>query len=124
MLYATLHAVATPLWGGLTPALAAMNPTKVARSKLVRFTDLPNIGPAAARDFELLGFASPRELIGADPLELYRDLCAATGLRQDPCVLDVFMSVTDFLAGGSPQPWWHFTELRKRRNGILQPATA
>ena len=30
-----------------------MNPTKVARSKLVRFTDLPNIGPAAARDFEL-----------------------------------------------------------------------
>lgn len=101
-----------------------MNPTKVARDKLLRFTDLPNIGPAAARDFEVLGFSSPSELVGADPLKLYRDLCAATGSRQDPCVLDVFMSVADFLAGGPPQPWWHFTELRKHRYGNLHRATA
>ena len=58
-----------------------MNPTKVARDKLLRFTDPPNIGPAAALDFKLLGFSSPSELVGADPLELYRDLCAVTGLR-------------------------------------------
>jgi hypothetical protein len=32
-----------------------MNPSKVKREKIWRFTDLPNIGPAAARDFELLG---------------------------------------------------------------------
>ena len=101
-----------------------MNPTKVARDKLLRFTDLPNIGPAAALDFEVLGFSSPSEVVGADPLELYRDLCAATGSRQDQCVLDVFMSVTDFLAGGSPQPWWHFTELRKHKYGNLHSASA
>jgi|GEM_PF-3294499 len=29
------------------------------------------------------------------------------------------MSVTDFLAGGEPKPWWHFTELRKKKYGSL-----
>ncbi len=101
-----------------------MNPSKVAREKLLAFTDLPNIGPATARDFELLGFNSPSELVGADPLELYKSLCVASGLRQDPCVLDVFMSVTHFLAGGTPEPWWHFTEHRKRQYGNLQPGTS
>ena len=96
-----------------------MNPANVVRDKVRRFTDLPNIGPAAARDFELLGFTEPGQLAGADPLELYRSLCVATGTRQDPCVLDVFMSVTAFLAGGAPAPWWHFTEQRKRRYGRI-----
>ncbi len=100
-----------------------MKPSKVVRDKIVDFTDLPNIGPATARDFELLGFKQPNELVGSDPLELYEALCLATGSRQDPCVLDVFMSVTDFLAGATPQPWWHFTEQRKRQYGNLQPAT-
>lgn len=36
-----------------------MHPQKVAREKVYRFTDLPNIGPATARDFELLGFSEP-----------------------------------------------------------------
>ena len=101
-----------------------MNPMKVSRNKLLRLTDLPNIGPAGARDLELLGFSAPAELIGADPMTLYRSLCVATGARQDPCVLDVFMSVTDFLAGGSPQPWWNFTERRKREYGTLEAASA
>ncbi|MBJ6981969.1 helix-hairpin-helix domain-containing protein [Luteimonas sp. MC1572] len=96
-----------------------MNPTKVVREKVQRFTDLPNIGPAAAKDFEVLGFDAPSQLVGADPLELYQSLCIATGVRQDPCVLDVFMSVTSFLGGEPPQPWWHFTERRKRRYGQL-----
>lgn len=113
-----------PLRSQLIQTLTAMNPTKVARDKLLRFTDLPNIGPAAAHDFEVLGFASPSDLVGADPLKLYLDLCTATGSRQDPCVLDVFISVTDFLAGGTPQPWWHFTELRKRQYGNLHSTTS
>ena len=74
-----------------------MNPAKVVRETVKRFTDLPNIGPAGAKDFELLGFKEPGELVGADPLKLYEALCAATGFRQDPCVLDTLMSVTQFL---------------------------
>jgi len=96
-----------------------MNPQKAVREKIRYFTDLPNIGAAAARDFEVLGFIEPGQLIGADPLHLYESLCLVTGTRHDPCVLDVFMSVTDFLAGGEPKPWWHFTELRKKKYGSL-----
>jgi hypothetical protein len=96
-----------------------MNPAKVVRENVRVFTDLPNIGRAAAGDFEALGYQTPAQLKDADPLELYRSLCAITGVRQDPCVLDVFISVTDFLSGGEPKPWWHFTELRKQRYGQL-----
>lgn len=96
-----------------------MNPSKVVRDKVQRFTDLPNIGPAAAKDFELLGYTQPHQLLGADPLDLYHSLCIATATRQDPCVLDVFMSVTSFLQGEAPQPWWHFTEARKKVYGQL-----
>jgi hypothetical protein len=97
-----------------------MNPAKVVREKIQRFTDLPNIGPAAAQDFVRLGYGHPRELAGADPLELYNALCHVTGSYHDPCVLDVFMSVTDFLQGNPPQPWWHFTERRKQLYGNLR----
>ncbi len=97
-----------------------MNPEKVVREKVRRFTDLPNIGPAGAKDFEVLGFKEPFELVGADPLKLFEALCAATRSRQDPCVLDVLMSVTHFLDGGKPAPWWHFTEQRKRQYGHLE----
>jgi hypothetical protein len=96
-----------------------MNPSKVVREKVQHFTDLPNIGPAAARDFELLGFTAPSQLVGKDPFDLYQSLCIATGSRQDPCVLDVFMSVTSFLGGEAPKPWWHFTEQRKRQHEHL-----
>jgi hypothetical protein len=44
---------------------------------------------------------------------IYRRLCEKTGTRHDPCVIDVFMSVTEFLKGGTPRPWWDFTEARK-----------
>lgn len=42
-------------------------------------------------------------------------MLAAT--RHDPCVIDVFMSVTRFMAGvagAAAQPWWAFTSERKR----------
>jgi hypothetical protein len=94
-----------------------MHPAKVVRERVRRFTDLPNIGKAAAGDFMLLGFKSPAEITGQDPLVLYHDLCRATGVRQDPCVLDVFISVTRFLGGESPKLWWEYTEERKRVYG-------
>ena len=56
---------------------------------------LPNIGPALAADLRLIGIDAPRDLRGKDAFVLYQKLCAATGQRQDPCVLDTFMAATD-----------------------------
>lgn len=75
-----------------------MHPDKVRRDHLGRLTDLPNIGPAMDRDLRRLGIDAPRDLIGEDPYVLYARLCEITGARQDPCVLDVFISIT-------PLPW-------------------
>lgn len=70
-----------------------------------------------AGDLRLLGIHAPEQLAGADPLALYQALCVATGARQDPCVLDVFMSLTDFMHGGQARPWWAYTAERKRLYG-------
>lgn len=91
-----------------------MNPAKVDRQKLRKLTDLPNIGPAGAKDLLLLGYTSPHQLIGADPLRMYQDLCARTKVMHDPCVLDVFISITRFMNGDPPMNWWDFTAERKR----------
>lgn len=49
-----------------------------------------------------------------DALALYHALCELQGARVDPCMLDVFLSLEDFMAGGEAQPWWHYTAQRKR----------
>ena len=74
---------------------------------------LPNVGPAIAADLRLLGITRPAELVGRDALALYRALCRATGERQDPCVLDTLLAVTDFMGGAEPRPWWAYTARRK-----------
>ncbi|WP_028578601.1 helix-hairpin-helix domain-containing protein [Desulfomicrobium escambiense] len=92
-----------------------MNPSKVSRDRLETLTDLPNIGPAMAADLRLLGFDHPAQLAGQDPQALYDRLGELTGGRQDPCVLDVLVSVTRFMDGEEPRPWWHYTPERKNR---------
>lgn len=94
-----------------------MNPEKVTRGDVRLLTDLPNIGRAMERDLRLIGISRPDQLAGRCPLEMYRDLCLMTESLQDPCVIDVFMSVTSFMSGGEPRPWWHFTGERKRLLG-------
>jgi hypothetical protein len=74
---------------------------------------LPNIGPSLAADLRLLGVHHPRELTAKDAFVLYQSLCAQTGKRQDPCVLDTFMAATDFMRGAEPKPWWTYTAQRK-----------
>ena len=80
---------------------------------------LPNIGPSLAADLRSLGIHHPRELAARDPFVLYQQLCTLTGRRQDPCVLDTFMAVTDFMRGASPAPWWHYTAQRKLLFGTV-----
>ncbi|MCW5238236.1 helix-hairpin-helix domain-containing protein [Verminephrobacter eiseniae] len=90
-----------------------MNPHKVNRARVRKFTDLPNVGKAMADDLHLLGFHSPEELAGACPFAMYDRLCQKTGVRHDPCVIDVFISITRFMNGEPPRPWWEFTDARK-----------
>lgn len=101
---------------------ATMNPSKVQRGHTVDLTDLPNVGPAVARDLASIGVRLPADLAGRDPLEMYLSLCERTGTRQDPCVLDTFMSITDYVAGNEPRPWWAYTEERKQRYAHLLDA--
>ena len=95
-----------------------MNPSKVTRETTQKLTDLPNIGTSLAEDLQRIGIDQPDMLIGEDPFELYQRLCDATGTRQDPCVLDVFMSITDFMNGNEPRVWWEYTAWRKERYAL------
>jgi Pathogenicity locus len=97
-----------------------MSPNKVNREKLSKLTDLPNVGKACVEDFHVLGIYVPEDLIGKCPFELHALLCKKTGVRHDPCVIDVFMSVTRFLGGEPALSWWHYTAERKQRRASVQ----
>lgn len=89
----------------------------MSRSQITRFEDIPNVGKATAADLVLLGYKDPGELVGQDPYVMFADLCARTGQRQDPCVIDVFISVVRYMEGGPPKKWWEFTAERKQHLG-------
>lgn len=94
-----------------------MHPDKVDRKRLFVLTDLPNVGKAAAADLRLLGITCPQDLAGHDAYALYDELCAQAGCRHDPCVIDVFLSVIDFVNGNPPQAWWQYTAQRRKIMG-------
>lgn len=95
------------------------SPKAASAAECERLEQLPNIGPAMAADLRTLGIAHPRELAGRDPFALYQALCRANGRRQDPCVLDTLMAVTDFMRGAAPAPWWAYTARRKAEYGAV-----
>jgi DNA transformation protein len=78
-----------------------------------RLEDIPNVGKRIADDLRQLGMEAPAQLCGKDPYEMYERLCAVTGIRQDPCMLDTFIAAVRFMDGGPPTPWWAFTAERK-----------
>ena len=80
-----------------------------------KFTDIPNIGPALSERFVLLGFKTPQDLKGKDPLVLYKKLSRLTDRKEDPCVLDTFMAAIDFMNGKGARPWWKYTAERKKK---------
>jgi hypothetical protein len=81
---------------------------------------IPNIGPSLAEDLRQIGIRHPRDLLNKDAFVLYQQLCAATGQRHDPCVLDTFMAATDFMRGAPAAPWWHYTAHRKALFGQIE----
>jgi len=91
-----------------------MHPDKVDRQRLRKLTDLPNIGKAGAEDLRVLGIHTPAELVGRCPYDMFDKLCLLTRKQHDPCVIDVFMSVTRFMDGEPARVWWAYTEERKQ----------
>jgi len=89
---------------------------KVARaSEVKKFTDIPNVGKAMEHDFIFLGLKSPAELKKQDAFKLYQKMCKKSGTRQDPCVLDTYIAVIDFMNGAPAKPWFYYTKDRKER---------
>ena len=86
----------------------------ISRDDMTRLQQIPNIGPSMAEDLRLIGISSPRDLLGKDPYAMYDELCRTTGVRHDPCVLDVFIAAVRFMAGEPAKPWWKYTPERKR----------
>ena len=87
------------------------NPNRKTVSKL---EDLPNLGKAISSDLRLIGIFKPQDLIGQNSFDLHNKLCIKKEKEVDPCVIDVFMAVIDFMEGSQPLPWWKFTEKRKQ----------
>ncbi len=82
-----------------------------------RLQAIPNVGPAMAEDLLRLGILRLEDAAGQDPDALYRALCVLDGVRQDPCVRDVFAAVVAYANGEEARPWWAFTPARKARDG-------
>ncbi len=82
-------------------------------SEVKKFTDIPNVGQAMERDFLFLGLKSPTDLKKLDAFNLYQKMCQKSGVRQDPCVLDTYLAVIDFMNGASARAWWTYTVARK-----------
>lgn len=81
---------------------------------------IPNVGPATAGDLRRLGITEVAQLAGRDPQALYEELSRLTGVRQDPCVRDVFAAAVDFADGKPARPWWEYSRerLAKARKGM------
>ncbi|MCX6602933.1 MAG: mitomycin resistance protein [Acidobacteria bacterium] len=84
---------------------------------MATLAQLAGIGPAALGDFKLLGIHSVEELAQQDGHHLYLELQRITGIRQDPCVLDVFRcAIAQAQNPDLPleqRNWWYWSSLRK-----------
>jgi Pathogenicity locus len=76
--------------------------------------ELANVGPAVARYLGQVGITQTRQLAGRDAVEIYEEMCAESGRRLDPCLLDTVMSAVEQADGGTARPWWDYTAERKR----------
>ncbi len=85
----------------------------IFREKIKELENLPNVGKAIAKDLRKIGILTPGQLINQDPVQMYKKLCIITGKKHDLCVLDVFISITEFMNGKEAKPWWIFTPKRK-----------
>jgi hypothetical protein len=90
--------------------------------------DVPSIGPRAQEDLLLLGISTVDELAAADADDLFRRLEEATGLSQDPCVLDSLRCAVYAVTHAEPDParlqWWWWSWARKSGRAGTIPGRA
>jgi len=89
----------------------------INRADITDLEDIPNVGPAIAANLRLIGVSSPGDILGKDPYKMHKELCRITGVRHDPCVIDVFIAAVRFMGGEPSKPWWKYTSERKRTFG-------
>ncbi len=77
---------------------------------------LRNVGKAALKDFAMLEIQTVQQLSACRPDDLFAELQRRTGVRQDPCVWDVFAATIHQARCGEAKDWWAFTAERKARN--------
>jgi Pathogenicity locus len=93
-----------------------MTTRKATHARLATVLEaIPNVGASIARDLRSIGIKQPQDLIGRNPYSLYQALCDRTRTRQDPCVLDTFISAVRFMEGAPAHPWWSYTAERKKK---------
>ena len=106
-----------------------MKTTTKNRPKLVlednrQLKDLSGVGPATLKDFAQLEVHSVPDLADSDGTELYKRLCDLTGVRHDPCLLDVFRcaiaQARDPNLPAEQRNWWYWSQIRKGES--LKPA--
>jgi hypothetical protein len=89
-----------------------------------QLTDLVSVGPAMAADFRKLGVTTVAQLARQEPERLYGRLCKLSGVRQDPCVRDVFCAAVaqarDPKLPKAQRHWWYWS--RKRKAAVRRPA--
>jgi hypothetical protein len=80
---------------------------------------IPGIGPALARDLELIGIDRPSCLKGKNPERLYGKLIQKTGVHQDRCVLYTFRCAVYFVSQEKHDPdllkWWNWSDENLKR---------
>lgn len=85
-------------------------------SEVKKFTDIPNVGKAMEEDLLFLGLKTPADLKNQDAYKLYQKMCKKSGVRQDPCVLDTYLAVVDFMNGAPARAWYWYTADRKKNH--------
>lgn len=75
---------------------------------------IPGVGPSIEKDLRDLGFTAVPDLVGADPEEMYAQLCSLRGTHIDRCVLYVFRCAAYFAGNRIHDPellkWWNWKE--------------
>ncbi len=85
------------------------------RNQINDLQQIINVGPSISANLQGIGIRKPQQLIGKNPFELYRKICEASGTFNDPCVLDVMISVVEYMEGKRPRKWWDYTSKRKAK---------
>lgn len=93
------------------------------RARERELQDLVSVGPAIAKDFELLGIRNVGQLARQDPKNLYDRLQRKVGRSVDICVLDTFCAAVaqarnPKLPAEQCQWWWWSTKRKQSENRL------